>query len=94
LRLSDARVTLFAVDEPLIYREESRRFSARSPTSTSKSCEFGGCSKMGKRKKIWRNDDERRAWERHAEEAIRNLRELAAGRAEREWREKHGKPAG
>ena len=48
---------------------------------------------MGKRKKIWRNDDERRAWERHAEEAIRNLRELAAGRAEREWREKHGKTA-
>jgi hypothetical protein len=30
------------------------------------------------------------AWERHLDETIRNLRELAAGRAERDWREKHG----
>jgi hypothetical protein len=49
---------------------------------------------MGKRKKIWRSEEERREWERHTDEAIRNLRELAAGRAEREWREKHGKAAG
>jgi hypothetical protein len=50
---------------------------------------------MGKkRKKIWESDEERRAWDRHVDETVRNLRELAAGRAEREWREKHGKPAG
>jgi len=49
---------------------------------------------MGKkRKRIWNSEEERLAWERHTDEAIRNLRELAAGRAEREWREKHGKAA-
>jgi hypothetical protein len=31
---------------------------------------------------------------RHVDETVRNLRELAAGRAEREWREKDGKAAG
>ena len=49
---------------------------------------------MGKRRKRTESDDERRAWDRHVDETVRNLRELAAGRAEREWREKHGKPAG
>jgi hypothetical protein len=49
---------------------------------------------MGKkRKRTWKSEEERLAWERHTDEAIRNLRELAAGRAEREWREKHGKTA-
>ena len=49
---------------------------------------------MGKkRKRIWKSEEERLAWERHTDETIRNLRELAAGRAEREWREKHGKTA-
>jgi len=43
---------------------------------------------MGKRKKIWANDDERRAWEAHVDDTIRNLRELAAGRAERAHRQK------
>ena len=46
---------------------------------------------MGKRKKIWNSEEERVAWDRHCEETIRNLRELVAGRAEREWREKHAK---
>ncbi len=46
---------------------------------------------MGKRKRIWRSEEERLAWERHLDETIRNLRELANGRAEREWRAKHGK---
>ena len=49
------------------------------------------CSKMGKRKKIWKSEEERLAWERHTDETIRNLRELAAGRAEREWRAKQHK---
>ncbi len=43
---------------------------------------------MGKRKRIWGSDEERRAWDRHVDETIRNLRELAGGRAEREWRAK------
>jgi hypothetical protein len=46
---------------------------------------------MGKRKKIWKSEEERLAWERHTGETIRNLRELAAGRAEREWRAKQQK---
>ena len=41
---------------------------------------------MAKRKK--RSKEEREALDRHIEETVRNLRELAAGRAEREWREK------
>jgi hypothetical protein len=49
---------------------------------------------MGKRKKIWENDEERDAWERHIDETIRNLRELAGGRAEREHREKQARESG
>jgi hypothetical protein len=45
-----------------------------------------------KRKRIWKSEEERLAWERHSDQAIQNLRELAAGRAQREWREKHGNP--
>jgi hypothetical protein len=47
-----------------------------------------------KRKRTWESDEERRAWDRHVDGTIRDIRELAAGRAEREWREKHAKPAG
>jgi hypothetical protein len=43
---------------------------------------------MGKKRK---RSDAGREWDRHVDETIRNLRELAAGRAEREWRAKHGK---
>lgn len=39
-------------------------------------------------KKDWRSREEREAWDRHIEEAVRNLRELAGGRAEREARER------
>ncbi|HEY5294887.1 MAG TPA: hypothetical protein VIJ70_05375 [Gaiellaceae bacterium] len=42
---------------------------------------------MAKKKK--QTKAEREAWERHLDETVRNLRELAAGRAEREWRAKH-----
>ncbi len=42
---------------------------------------------MGK-KKDWRSKEEREAWNRHIEETVRNLRELAGGRAEREARER------
>jgi hypothetical protein len=31
---------------------------------------------MGKKKKIWRTDEERRAWEAHVDESIRTMREL------------------
>ena len=41
---------------------------------------------MGKKRKDWMSREEREAWERHVDETIRNLRELAAGRAEREFR--------
>lgn len=44
---------------------------------------------MGKRKKIWKSEEERREWDRHVDETIRTLRELASGRAERDWRAKH-----
>jgi len=49
---------------------------------------------MGRRKKIWKSDDERDAWERHVDDTIRNLRALAAGRAERAWRERREREAG
>ena len=32
---------------------------------------------MGKRKKIWNNKEERDAWERHVDETIKRLRDLA-----------------
>jgi hypothetical protein len=41
---------------------------------------------MAKKRKMTRA--EREAWERHLDETVRNLRELAAGRAERDWRTK------
>jgi hypothetical protein len=39
---------------------------------------------MAKKKRMTKA--EREAWERHLDETVRNLRELAAGRAERTWR--------
>jgi hypothetical protein len=41
---------------------------------------------MGKKRK--RPEPGREAWDRHVDDTIRNLRELAAGRAERDWRAK------
>ncbi len=40
------------------------------------------------RKKRKMSKAELEAWERHVDETVRNLRELAAGRAERAWRER------
>ena len=38
---------------------------------------------MGKRKKGWKSEEERAAWDAHVDETIRNLRELA----EKGWAE-------
>ena len=46
---------------------------------------------MGKRKRIWKSEEERLAWEAHVDETLRNLKELAEGRAEREWREQRAR---
>jgi len=45
---------------------------------------------MGKKRKKRELTEEELEWERGFQERMRNLRELAQGRAAREWREKHG----
>jgi hypothetical protein len=47
---------------------------------------------MGKKKR--KKTDAEREWDRRIDERIQNLRELAGGRAEREWRAKQARAAG
>ena len=47
---------------------------------------------MAKKKRMTKA--EREAWYRHLDETVRNLRELAGGRAERAWRAKHSVGSG
>jgi len=48
---------------------------------------------MAKKRKDWMSKEEREAWDRHLDETVRNLRELAGGRAEREARARQSERA-
>jgi hypothetical protein len=80
------------VEEGLIYREEVTGIVGALADMLVVLREIRDILRAMAKKKIWKSE-EIRAWERGFEERLKNLIELAGGRAEREHREKRAREA-